>query len=95
MSMNPEHRQTGSSVVVPHSNYTVIADLCRGQQCCVAIKSQSRHLQRKHEAHVSKLNRLENKLTLLTFLLLTLRIIQLRNHKCLVLKDFRQSDPTR
>lgn len=54
MSINPEHGKTGSFLVIPHSNYAVIANLCRGQQCCVTIKSQSRHLQRKNEAHTSK-----------------------------------------
>lgn len=54
MSMNPKHGQTVSFVVVPYSNYTVVASLCWGQQCCVAIKSQSRHLQRKHMGGCSK-----------------------------------------
>lgn len=69
MSMNPEHGKTGPFEVIPHSNYTVTANLRWGQQCCVAIKSQSGHLQRKNEAHISELNRLENEYVLLTFLL--------------------------
>lgn len=92
MRMNPEHRQTGPSMVVPHSNYTVIANLCWGQQCRVAIKSQSRHLQRKHEAHISKLNRLVRLNRLLTVDSVYYSIK--KSLKCFVLKDFRQSHPT-
>lgn len=66
MSMSPKHGETVSFVVVPYSNYTVIASLCWGQQCCVAIKSQWRYLWRKHmdrscKDSISVLSTLEKK----------------------------------
>lgn len=48
MGMSPKHGQTVSFVVVPHSNYAVVASLSWGQNCCVAIESQCRYLQSKH-----------------------------------------------
>lgn len=57
MSMNPEHGQAVSFAVVPYSHYTVGASLCRGKQCCAAIKSQCRHLQKKtHGGMLQKIN---------------------------------------
>ncbi len=57
-------------MVVPYSNNTVVASLCWGQQCCVAIESQSRYLQRKCmdeccKNYISGMNTPENSLSLL------------------------------